>query len=90
MVSCRPGRRPSEQSFRCRGFRADGNKEERRGIVSVFNGLKQAILICDLSEKEIDVVAQWISERNNEGKLPHEIGVFVRSEAQLPRAQAAA
>lgn len=67
----------------------DGNKEERRGIVSVFNGPKPVIEICGTEEKEIDVVANWLSERAKEGLGPHEIGVFVRAEAQLPRAKAA-
>jgi superfamily I DNA/RNA helicase len=67
----------------------DGNKEERRGIVSVFNGPKPAIEVCGTQDKEIDAVAKWLSERVKEGIQPHEIGVFVRSEAQLPRAKAA-
>jgi mRNA-degrading endonuclease RelE of RelBE toxin-antitoxin system len=67
----------------------DGNKEERRGIVSVFNGPKPAILVCDSQEKEIDAVAKWLSDRISEGTRPYEIGVFVRSDAQLPRAKAA-
>jgi len=68
----------------------DGNKEERRGIVSVFNGPKPAIMVYDAQEKEIDAVAQWLSARLSEGMMPHEIGVFVRSDTQLPRAVAAA
>jgi len=67
----------------------DGNVEERRGIVSVFNGPKPAIMVYDSLKKEIDAVCKWINKRISEGVLPHEIGVFVRSDAQLPRAQAA-
>jgi superfamily I DNA/RNA helicase len=67
----------------------DGNKEERCGIVSVFNGPKPAIMVYDSHEKEIDAVAKWLSERISEGTRPYEIGLFVRSEAQLPRASAA-
>lgn len=67
----------------------DGNKEERRGIVSVFNGPKPAIRVYDTQEKEIDAVDKWLSERLSEKMMPHEIGVFVRSDAQLPRARAA-
>lgn len=66
----------------------DGNVEERRGIVSVFNGPKPAIMVYDSQKKEIDAVAKWIKEQISD-VMPHEIGVFVRSEAQLPRAQAA-
>ena len=67
----------------------DGNKEERRGIVSVFNGPKPAILVCDTQEKEIDAVAKWLSDRISEGTRPYEIGVFVCSDTQLLRASAA-
>src|SRR5207249_451571 len=35
-------------------------------------------------------VGAWLAERANAGVLPHEIGIFVRSEAQLNRAKAAA
>jgi mRNA-degrading endonuclease RelE of RelBE toxin-antitoxin system len=67
----------------------DGNKEERRGIVSVFNGPKPAIMVYDSQEKEIATVAKWLADRISEGARPNEIGVFVRSDAQLPRAKAA-
>jgi len=66
----------------------DGNKEERRGIVSVFNGPKPAIRVYDTQEKEIDAVDKWLSERLSEKMMPHEIGVFVRSDTQMSRALA--
>jgi mRNA-degrading endonuclease RelE of RelBE toxin-antitoxin system len=66
----------------------DGNIEERRGIVSVFNGPKPAIMVYESQKKEIDAVAKWIKEQISD-VMPHEISLFVRSEAQLPRAQAA-
>ncbi len=66
----------------------DGNVEERRGIVSVFNGPKPLIMVYDSQKKEIDAVAKWIKEQISD-VMPHEISLFVRSEAQLPRAQAA-
>lgn len=40
--------------------------------------------------EEAAFVADWLSERTKSGVLPHEIGVFVRSPAQLDRAKAAA
>jgi len=67
----------------------DGNKEERRGIVSVFNGPKPSIMVCGTEEHEIDSVSEWLSKRINDGILPHEIGLFVRSEAQILRAKSA-
>src|SRR5262249_1062001 len=39
--------------------------------------------------EEVKAVADWIRERAKDGVLPHEFGVFVRSEAQLDRARAA-
>jgi len=67
----------------------DGNVEDRRGIVSVFNGPKPAIMVCDNHEQEIDTVAKWLVNRINKGTAPHEIGLFVRSDEQIPRAKAA-
>ena len=67
----------------------DGNKEDRSDTVSVFNGPVPTILSLHDESEEIDVVAAWIKERLAGGMLPHEIGVFVRSEMQLDRAQSA-
>jgi mRNA-degrading endonuclease RelE of RelBE toxin-antitoxin system len=68
----------------------DGNTEERRGTVSVFNGVPPQITVLDFSEDEIAAVANWLSAlKTTENILPHEIGVFVRSPAQLERASKA-
>jgi superfamily I DNA/RNA helicase len=67
----------------------DGNTETRRGTVSVFNGPTPSIQIFDGQDQEINAVAAWLAERSKEGLAPHEIGVFVRSEAELGRARAA-
>lgn len=67
----------------------DGNTETRRGTVSVFNGPLPTIAVLDSSEDEIKTVGEWLSERMAEGVAPHELGVFVRSEVELGRAQAA-
>jgi superfamily I DNA/RNA helicase len=66
----------------------DGNKEDR-SAVSVFNGPQPTISVLKNESEEGNVVGEWIAERGKGGLLPHEIGVFVRSEAQLARAQAA-
>ena len=65
----------------------DGNTEDRRGTVSVFNGPFPAIRILDGAEAEEEVVAAWLREWASDGLAPHEIGVFVRSEAELDRAR---
>ena len=59
------------------------------GTVSVFNGPVPEIRIVDNGEEEAKAVSDWIAARTKEGVAPHEVGVFVRSPAQLPRARAA-
>lgn len=68
----------------------DGNIEDRRGTVSVFNGPAPDIREFDASEQESEGVGAWIADRVSEGLLPHEIGIFVRSQEQLDRAREAA
>ena len=68
----------------------DGNTEERRGTVSVFNGPAPLIKTFSSEADEIKAIATWLADRGVEGVAPHEIGIFVRSEAQLDRARAAA
>jgi len=67
----------------------DGNTEERRGTVSVFNGPSPAVLTFGTQEEEIAAAGAWIAARAAEGVAPHEIGVFVRSESELTRARTA-
>ncbi len=67
----------------------DGNTEERRGTVSVFNGPAPMVQVFSTPEAEIDAVGAWIVGRGKEGVAPHEIGVFVRSDAELDRARQA-
>ena len=67
----------------------DGLAESRRGTVSVFNGPPPVIKIVQNAEQETDTVVTWIGDRIREGYSPHEIGVFVRSEAQIERAREA-
>jgi superfamily I DNA/RNA helicase/plasmid maintenance system killer protein len=67
----------------------DGNVEERRGTVSVFNGPAPEIVECDSPEAEISRVSNWLRELRSGGLAPQEIGVVVRSEQELLRAMAA-
>jgi superfamily I DNA/RNA helicase len=67
----------------------DGITEERLGTISVFNGPAPEIRVLKSSDEEIQTVSEWLRDRNNEGVVPHEIGVFVRSPAELDRARAA-
>ena len=67
----------------------DGNSENRSDTVSVFNGAPPIIHTLKSESEEIEAVGNWIEETARTGVLPHELGVFVRSAAQLDRAQAA-
>jgi superfamily I DNA/RNA helicase len=67
----------------------DGNTEDRRGTVSVFNGPAPSIQILDSIEDECEAVSRWLSARSSEEVLPHEMGVFVRSDMELDRARGA-
>ena len=67
----------------------DGNVEDRSDTVSVFNGPPPTMQSFDSEAGEAAAVGSWIAERRDEGVQPDEFGVFVRSAAQLSRAQAA-
>jgi mRNA-degrading endonuclease RelE of RelBE toxin-antitoxin system len=67
----------------------DGNAEQRGGTVSVFNGPPPEIQVARTQAEETNAVAKWLAEKHQEGYRPHELGVFVRSEAQLGRARGA-
>ena len=67
----------------------DGNTEERRGTISVFNGPKPVITVCGGQEEETRAISKWLSDRISESVLPHEMGVFVRSAAEIDRGRAA-
>ncbi len=66
----------------------DGNEEDRRGTVSVFNGPDPEVTIFDDSKQECEEVSLWVQEVINEGIEPDEIGIFVRSNNELSRARA--
>jgi superfamily I DNA/RNA helicase len=68
----------------------DGNPEDRRGTVSVFNGPPPAVETFDDPEQETETVGEWIAARIRQGVQPDEIGVFVRSSRELRRARVAA
>jgi superfamily I DNA/RNA helicase len=62
----------------------DGNVEERKGTTSVFNGPPPVIQSFKNDDAQADGVAKWLKARVGEDNiLPHEIGVFVRSAAEM-------
>jgi len=64
----------------------DGNDEDHSDTVSVFNGPALRIQVLSDAEEECAVVGRWLAECASAGILPHEIGAFVRSAAQICRA----
>lgn len=67
----------------------DGITEKRRGTTSTFNGPPPTILIASTEDDEAKSVRDWLAARSEEGVVPGEMGLFVRSAAQFPRARAA-
>lgn len=67
----------------------DGIVEARGGTISVFNGADPEVRVVESEMKEQEVVGVWIRELTTQGVLPEEIAVFVRSEAEIPRAKLA-
>lgn len=65
----------------------DGNTEDRRGTVSVFNGADPEIRSFADANAESNAVGDWLILRIEEGVMPQELGVFVRSTAELERAR---
>lgn len=68
---------------------ADGAEDERRGIVSVFDGplpeVKSLGTVAAEAETVRDTVAAWLGE----GIVAHEIGLFVRTPQLVARARSA-
>lgn len=67
----------------------DGNAEARDVTISTFNGPPPDIQVFATPEEEGAAVGAWLKERSMEGVEPHEIAVFYRTLAELPRAHAA-
>jgi len=65
----------------------DGNAESRAGTISVFNGDKPMIIKAASEAEEREIAATWLRQLLESGLQPDEIGVFVRSNDEIPRAQ---
>jgi superfamily I DNA/RNA helicase len=91
-INYRTSHQIRQQADRLLGGQAvdvDGNLENRSDTISVFNGPPPLIRVLKIESDEIKAVGAWLFEQSSAGVLPQEFGVFVRSEAQLERAQAA-
>ena len=82
-------RRQADRLLDVESHDVDGNVQDRRGAISVVSGPDPEIQACDDPDSEIEAVAAWIEKRRGEGLSANHFGIFVRSEAELPRAQAA-
>ncbi len=67
----------------------DGNTEDRRHTVSVFNGPQPEVRTFKDQAAEQAAVTAWLRDRVAHGVVPHELGVFVRSAAEQARAEEA-
>ena len=91
-INYRTSHQIRQQADRLLGDQAvdvDGNSETRNDTVSVFNGPSPVIRVFKSDSDEVKAVGAWMVEQTKAGVLPQEFGVFVRSEAQLERAQVA-
>jgi hypothetical protein len=91
-INYRTSHQIRQQADRLLGDQAvdvDGNTETRSDTVSVFNGPPPVIRVVKTETEEIKLVGAWLAEQFSAGILPEEFGVFVRSDAQLERAQGA-
>ena len=67
----------------------DGNEDDRRGTISIFDGPEPDIRLFDTEDEEMAFVGDWIAEAIVASTAPEEIRVFVRDHAELDRAKAA-
>ena len=67
----------------------DGLEQDRTGTVSIFNGPAPTIIRAIDKSDETGKVANFLKAAIADGILPMEIGVFVRSRDEMPRAREA-
>jgi superfamily I DNA/RNA helicase len=63
----------------------DGEGDERKGTVSVFDGLEPVVVLAPTIEDEALAAAGFLDGLIREGVAPWEIGIFCRSNDELPR-----
>jgi superfamily I DNA/RNA helicase len=67
----------------------DGSEDDRRGIVSVFEGPRPEIKRVETVRAEAEAVREAVAGWMSDGILPHEIGLFVRVPDLVARSRAA-
>lgn len=68
---------------------ADGEKDDRRGTISVFNGPEPVVVLADTADAEQGAIADFIRGALNDGINAEEIAVFVRTREIIGRAREA-
>jgi superfamily I DNA/RNA helicase len=68
----------------------DGIEDARAGTISVFDGPEPEIIIGTDARHETSLIADLLRSALADGTQPGDIGIFVRSQAELVRARAAA
>jgi superfamily I DNA/RNA helicase/mRNA-degrading endonuclease RelE of RelBE toxin-antitoxin system len=67
----------------------DGYEDSRAGTISVFDGPEPVVRSFAEEQEEIAFVGDWLRAMVESGARAEEIGVFVRTEEQLPRTRRA-
>lgn len=65
----------------------DGIEDERRGTISVFDGPEPSVVVSPTPADEIAAVRAFVESAITDGIAPIEIGIFVRTPAQVDRAK---
>jgi superfamily I DNA/RNA helicase len=65
-------------------------EDDRRGTVSVFDGIEPTVVIAEDEIAECDAAAAFIRQSLRDGIPPEQIAIFVRSTTELRRARAIA
>jgi len=64
----------------------DGEEDQRKGTVSVFDGVEPVIVIAPSVEEEAAAASQFLYNLLEQGISANEIGIFCRSNDQIARA----
>ncbi|MGR4844591.1 3'-5' exonuclease [Rhizobium sp. LARHSG275] len=64
----------------------DGEEDQRKGTVSVFNGVEPIIVVAPTIEDEAMTASRFLINLLEQGISPNEIGIFCRSNDQIARA----
>jgi superfamily I DNA/RNA helicase len=64
----------------------DGEEDQRKGTVSVFDGVEPIVVVAPTPEAEIISAAAFLKSLIDKGVSPSEIGIFCRSNDEMARA----